>query len=60
MKGPPRLTDYFGYYHQHRTHMSLDEDSPESRAIEPPDQGHIIALPLVSGLHHRYARQAAA
>ena len=55
-----RLTDYFTYYHQHRTHRSLDEDSPESRAVEPPDQGHIIALPLPSGLPHRYARQAAA
>jgi transposase InsO family protein len=55
-----RLTDYFSYYHQHRPHRSLDEDSPESRAIETPDQGHIIALPLLSGLHHRYPRQAAA
>jgi transposase InsO family protein len=55
-----RLTDYLSYYHQHRTHGSLDEDAPESRAVEPPDQGNIIALPLVSGLHHRYARQAAA
>ena len=55
-----RLTDYLSYYHQHRTHRSLDEDSPESRAVEPSDQGNIIALPLVSGLHHRYARQAAA
>jgi transposase InsO family protein len=55
-----RLTDYLSYYHQHRTHRSLDEDAPESRAVEPPDQGNIIALPLVSGLHHRYARQVAA
>jgi putative transposase len=55
-----RLTDYFGYYHQHRTHRSLDEDAPESRAVEPPDRGNIIALPLLSGLHHRHARQAAA
>ena len=55
-----RLTDYLSYYHQHRTHRSLDEDSPESRAVEPPAQGNIIALPLVNGLHHRYTRQAAA
>jgi len=55
-----RLTDYLSYYHHHRTHRSLDEDGPESRAVEPPDQGNLIALPLVSGLHHRYARQAAA
>jgi putative transposase len=55
-----RLTDYLSYYHHHRTHRSLDEDCPESRAVEPPDQGNIIELPLVSGLHHRYTRQAAA
>ena len=55
-----RLTDYFVYHHQHRTHRSLDEDAPQSRAIETPEQGKIIALPMVSGLHHRYARQAVA
>jgi len=55
-----RLADYFHYYHGQRTHRSLDEDCPEPRAVELPDQGNIIALPLVNGLHHRYARQAAA
>ena len=49
------LTDYLSYYHRHRTHRSLEQDCPE-----PPDQGKIIELPLVGGLHHRYARQAAA
>jgi putative transposase len=55
-----RLTGYFHYYHQHRTHRLLDQDAPESRAVEPPDQGNIIALPWLGGLHHRYTRQAAA
>jgi hypothetical protein len=32
----------------------------EARAVEPTDQGNIIALPMVSGLHYRYARQVAA
>jgi transposase InsO family protein len=54
------LTDYLSYYHRHRPHRSLEQDYPEPRAIEPPDQGKIIELPLVCGLHHRYARQAAA
>ena len=53
------FTDYFGYYHQHRTHRALDEDAPESHAVKPPEQGNIVALPLLSGLHHRYTRQAA-
>lgn len=55
-----RLKDYFRYDHPHRTHRALDEEAPEPRAVELPDQGKIIALPWVSGLHHRYARQAAA
>jgi len=55
-----RLTDFFHYYQLHRTHRSLAEDCPEPRAVEPPAQGNIIALPLVNGLHHRYTRQAAA
>ena len=54
------LSDYLSYYHRHRTHRSLEQDCPEPRAVEPPDQGKIIELPLVCGLHHRYARQAAA
>jgi len=55
-----RLTDYLSYYHHHRTHRSLDEDCPESRAVEPPAHGNVIELPLACRLHHRYARQAAA
>lgn len=54
------LTDYLSYYHRHRPHRSLEQDCPQPRAVEPPDQGKIIELPLVCGLHHRYARQAAA
>jgi transposase InsO family protein len=53
------LTDYLSYYHRHRTHRSLEQDCPQPRAVEPPDQGRIIELPLVCGLHHHYARQAA-
>ena len=41
------LTDYLSYYHRHRTHRSLEQDCPEPRAVEPPEQGTIIALPLV-------------
>jgi hypothetical protein len=55
-----RLTQYADYYHHHRPHRALAPDCPEPRAVEPPDQGKILELPLVGGLHHRYARQAAA
>ncbi len=53
------VRDYLGYYHDYRTHLSLDKDAPEPRAIEPPESGEIIALPQVGGLHHRYMRRAA-
>ena len=42
-----------------RTHLSLEKDSPESRPVESPDQGTIVEIPMVGGLHHRYTRQAA-
>ena len=53
------LTEYFQYYHGHRPHRALDQDCPQPRPTEPPEQGKIIALPLVGGLHHRYTRLAA-
>ena len=53
------LTRYFGYYHQARTHLSLDKDAPDGRPIEPPERGPVIPIPEVGGLHHRYLRRAA-
>jgi transposase InsO family protein len=53
------LTDYFTYYHQWRTHLSLAMDCPEPRPVHTPDQGRVIAIPEVSGLHHHYERVAA-
>jgi transposase InsO family protein len=53
------LRSYFSYYHDCRTHLSLDKDSPEPRELEPSSMGEVIALPQVGGLHHRYTRQAA-
>jgi transposase InsO family protein len=52
------LSSYFKYYHDSRTHQSLDGNSPNPRAIEPPEQGKVVAIPLVGGLHHRYRRCA--
>lgn len=53
------LSDYLAYYHQDRSHRSLDQDCPFCRPVAPPDEGNIIALPRLGGLHHRYTRQAA-
>ena len=46
-------------YDGSRTHLSLQKDTPESRPIQAPEAGRIVAIPEVGGLHHRYARRAA-
>jgi hypothetical protein len=45
--------------HRSRTHLALGKDAPEPRAVEPPEQGRVVAIPQVGGLHHRYQRRAA-
>jgi hypothetical protein len=52
------LTSYFDYYHQSRTHLSLDRNAPAPRPVEPPSHGCVIAIPQVGGLHHHYTRAA--
>jgi hypothetical protein len=57
--GAPRLLRYLRYYHGLRTHLALGKDAPEPRAVEPPEHGHVGAMPQVGGLHHRYIRRTA-
>jgi putative transposase len=40
------LARYFSYYHQARTHLSLDKDAPDCRPIEPPGLGKLIPIPF--------------
>jgi len=53
------VTSYVDYYHRWRTHLSLAMDAPDGRAVQPPEQGQIFAVPEVGGLHHRYERRVA-
>ena len=53
------LAAYVAYYNGSRTHLSLEMDSPIARPVQTPDQGDVIAVPQVGGLHHRYERLAA-
>ena len=53
-----RLHSYFTYYHDARTHLALAKRCPNPRLIESPNQGRIISLPHVGGLHHEYRRAA--
>jgi transposase InsO family protein len=49
---------YARSYNADRPHMSLDGDAPSGRAVELPENGKVIALPRLGGLHHRYVRRA--
>jgi len=42
--------DYFDYYHQSRTHISLAKDLPESRGVEFPESVEIVKFPKVGGM----------
>jgi putative transposase len=56
------LCSYFEYYHNDRTHLSLEKDSPDSQPIQlrPAGKCKIITLPRMGGLHHRYEWKKAA
>jgi putative transposase len=38
------LHNYFAYYQRSRTHLGLGKDSPEPRAVEPPERGCVVAI----------------
>jgi len=48
------LRSYLDYYNETRTHLSLEKDTPISRAIEAV--GRVFGRPVLGGLHHRYER----
>lgn len=50
------LKSYVAYYHEARTHLSLDKQCPVLRIIQDSDPGQrkIVAYPHVGGLHHEY------
>jgi len=48
------LTLYSLYYNETRTHLALGKDAPVRRAVQR--SGTIVAIPILSGLHHHYAR----
>ena len=48
------LKSYSLYYNETRTHLGLDKDTPLARAVQR--SGAVVAIPVLSGLHHRYAR----
>jgi hypothetical protein len=53
------MKSFMAYYHGSRTRLSLAKDAPQSRPVQGPEVGRIVAIPQVGGLHHRYERRAA-
>ena len=56
------IRDYVSYYHEDRTHDSLEKDSPSIRSViyRPEQSARLVSFPPVGGLHHRYDWQRAA
>ena len=50
------LTEYVRYYHEDRTHLGLDKETPGGRetAASGVREAKIISSPRLGGLHHRY------
>ncbi|MBX9776110.1 MAG: transposase [Xanthobacteraceae bacterium] len=48
------LKSYSLYYNQTRTHLGPDKDTPLPRPAQR--SGTIVSAPILSGLHHQYAR----
>src|SRR5215813_4492037 len=48
------LSSYAAYYNQARTHLALGKNTPLGRAVQR--SGAIVAIPILSGLHHHYVR----
>ena len=48
------LSSYAAYYNEVRTHLAPGKDAPLGRAIQRT--GVIVAIPILSGLHHHYVR----
>lgn len=43
------IAAYLQYYHESRTHLSLNRNAPVEREVEPPEQGKVVAIPQVGG-----------
>ena len=51
------VRSYVDYFHEDRTHLGLEKDTPIPRAVQSRCDGKVVALPRVGGLHHRYSRE---
>ncbi len=56
------VLQYAAYYHDDRSHLGLEKDTPHGRPIQQPgdSRSKVVALPRLGGLHHRYVWRSAA
>ena len=53
--------EYLAYYHEDRTHIGLQKNTPPSSdQARPNGTSQIVSQPRLGGLHHRYGWTAAA
>ena len=52
------VMSYLDYYHTVRPHLSLARNAPIPRPIQAPNDGTVVAVPYVGGLHRGYRRTA--
>ncbi len=54
------MTEYVCYYHDDRTHLGLDKQTPAAReaAQSPTVNAKVYSRPRLGGLHHRYGLAA--
>jgi transposase InsO family protein len=49
------MGEYVRFYHDDRTHLGLQKQSPAGRAVATQDRTtQVVAMPRIGGLHHRY------
>jgi len=50
------MNEYIGYYHEDRTHLGLDKQTPagRERAEVTTANAKVASMPRLGGLHHRY------
>ena len=53
---------YTSYFHEDRTHLGLDKDTPCGRPVtpRPSSTANVVAIPRIGALHHRYEWREAA
>ena len=50
------MNEYIRYYHDDRTHLGLDKQTPAGREQEENVNtgSKVVSMPRLGGLHHRY------